>query len=101
MELAPIVVELSKLDIKLPYSEEQIDKFAELQKFDFDELGDDEPVEEEEGFSNLVLRLTQEQFMFIDGRIKEVMKDEGVSEGRALELIVADGVAGMDIEIPE
>lgn len=101
VELAPIVVELSKLDIKLPYSEEQIDKFTELQKFDFDELGDDEPVEEEEGFSNLVLRLTQEQFMFIDGRIKEVMKDEGVSEGRALELIVADGVAGMDIEIPE
>ncbi len=101
VELAPIVVELSKLDIKLPYSEEQIDKFAELQKFDFDELGDDEPVEEEEGFSNLALRLTQEQFMFIDGRIKEVMKDEGVSEGRALELIVADGVAGMDIEIPE
>ena len=101
VELAPIVVELSKLNIKLPYTEEQVEKFAELQKFDFDDLGEDEPVPEEEGFGNLTIKLTPEQFMFIDGRIKDAMRVEDVSEGRALELIVADGVAGMDIEIPE
>lgn len=98
VELAPIVVELSKLDIKLPYTDEQIEKFTELQKFDFSDLGDDEPVEEEEGFSNLVMRMKPEQFEFVSNKIKETAEFEGVSDGRALELIVADTVAGLDIE---
>jgi len=96
VELAPIVVELTKLDIKLPYTEEQIEKFSELQKFDFDDYDEDEPVKEEEGFNNFTVRVTQEQFNFIQNKIKEVMDFEGVSEGRALELIVADGFAGFE-----
>ena len=96
VELAPIVVELTKLDIKLPYTEEQIEKFSELQKFDFYEFDEDEPVKEEEGFNNFTVRVTQEQFNFIQNKIKEVMDFEGVSEGRALELIIADGFAGFE-----
>ena len=96
VELAPIVVELTKLDIKLPYTEEQIEKFSELQKFDFDDYDEDEPVKEEEGFNNFTVRVTQEQFNFIQNKIKEIMDFEGVSEGRALELIVADGFAGFE-----
>ena len=96
VELAPIVVELTKLDIKLPYTEEQIEKFSELQKFDFEDYDEDEPVKEEEGFNNFTIRVTQEQYNFIQNKIKEVMDFEGVSEGRALELIVADGFAGFE-----
>lgn len=100
VELAPIVVELSKIDIKLPYTDEQINKFEEMQKFDFDDLGDDEPLEEDEKFANFKIRLTEEQFALIDGKIRDIANLETVSEGRAMELIVADSVAGMDVEIP-
>lgn len=100
VELAPIVVELSKVDIKLPYTDEQINKFEEMQKFDFDELGDDEPIEENEKFANFKIRLVEEQFALINSKIRNIANLEMVSEGRAMELIVADGVVGMDIEIP-
>lgn len=99
VELAPIVVELHKLDIKLPYSDKQIEKFTELQKFDFNDFGEDEPLEEVEKFVNLKIKLTKEQFDAINDKIKTVMDDEMVSEGRALELIVADGLSGMDIDL--
>ena len=91
---------MSKVDIKLPYTDEEINKFEEMQKFDFDELGDDEPIEEDEKFANFKIRLTEEQFALINSKIRDIANLEMVSEGRAMELIVADGVAGMDIEIP-
>lgn len=101
VELAPIVVELTKMNVELPYTEKEIDKFVNLQKFDFDDLGESDPLPEDEGFTNLIIRMSPEQMDFIKSRIKEVSELEMVSDGRALELIVADGVAGMDLEISE
>lgn len=81
LELAPLVVELDALDVSLPYSDQEIKKFKEL----------DEPPE----MVNFKVKLPTEQYKAIRQQIDNVMDEENVSEGRALELLVADGIAGL------
>lgn len=96
VELAPLVVELNKLDIKLPYTEEQILDFENMAKFDFNEgYEEKEPeVEDNEGFKTLSIKMTEDQFDVVNNAINLVMNDQDVSAGRALELLVGDGLAG-------
>ena len=97
IELAPLVVELSQLDFTLPYNEKQIEDFRNLVEFDFDEaykdtdpIGDDDEVK----LKTFTVKMTPEQMDIVQAAIKTVSDGENVSEGRALELLCATGLAG-------
>lgn len=91
--LAPIVVELNSLDIELPFTD------IELKKFENITLGDtgtepEDNSEDNRGFKTLKVMMTAEQIKVVCDAIDVVSKNENVSEGRALELLVADGLSG-------
>ena len=92
ISLAPIVVDLSDAGIKTPYNQKDLERFRELTNFDFDDYGEEEPIDNEE-FKKFTIKLTQEQLDFVQNKISEVSEREDVNEGRALELLVADGFA--------
>lgn len=96
ISLAPIVVELNSLEMELPFDEEQIKDFQNMATFSFDDFGDKEPIKDDrqEGFKTLTIKMTESQFKVIRDAITMVSENENVSEGRALELLVADGLAG-------
>lgn len=92
--LAPIAVELNSLDMELPFTD------IELQKFEGMTLGeqniDTEKNNSGDGFKTLKIRMAGDQFDLVHRAIETVSKNENVSEGRALELLVADGLAGYE-----
>lgn len=98
IQLAPLAVELSKIGVELPFTEKQIHDFGELCSFDFDTAYDNahEDTQEEPGdrLKTLNVKMTADQLMVVKDAIKLVSENENVSEGRALELLVADGLAG-------
>ena len=75
----------------LPYTEEEIENKIKLLEFDWGEFRD-LPGEGEEEINVNVLKITvtEEQREVILKAIKKVMDENGVKEGRALELICAD-----------
>ena len=97
--LAPIVMDLTRLDIELPYSEEQINLFENMLSFNFEnEYGgdgiSDEKDDLEDEMKTLNIKMTPEQFEIVNNAIKTVKEGENVSEGRALELLCSSGLAG-------
>lgn len=97
VELAPIVVELNKLDITLPYTDEEIVTFEKMTQFDFDAAYNEEGPQNDElddEMKTLNIKMTPEQFETVDGAIKYIVEHEEVSEGRALELLCANGLTG-------
>lgn len=97
VELAPIVVELNKLDITLPYTDEEIVTFEKMTQFDFDTAYNEEGPQNDElddEMKTLNIKMTPEQFETVDGAIKYIMEQEDVSAGRALELLCANGLTG-------
>lgn len=97
VELAPIVVELNKLDITLPYTDEEIVTFEKMTQFDFDTAyNEDVPqgADMDDDMKTLNIKMTPEQFETVDGAIKYIVEHEEVSEGRALELLCANGLTG-------
>ena len=97
VELAPIVVELNKLDIQLPYTDEEIVTFEKMTQFDFDAAyNEDVPqgADMDDDMKTLNIKMTPEQFKTVDGAIKYIVEHEEVSEGRALELLCANGLTG-------
>ncbi len=97
VQLAPIVVELNKLDIKLPYTDEEIVTFEKMTQFDFDTAYSEEGPQTDElddEMKTLNIKMTPEQFETVDGAMKYIMEQEDVSAGRALELLCANGLTG-------
>ena len=97
VELAPIVVELNKLDITLPYTDEEIVTFEKMTQFDFDTAYSEEGTQTDElddEMKTLNIKMTPEQFETVDGAMKYIMEQEDVSAGRALELLCANGLTG-------
>lgn len=97
VELAPIVVELNKLDITLPYTDEEIVTFEKMTQFDFDTAYNEEGPQTNElddEMKTLNIKMTPEQFETVDGAMKYIMEQEDVSAGRALELLCANGLTG-------
>lgn len=97
VELAPIVMELNRLDIELPYSDDEINKFGEMLEFSFEDYSTEEPdfnQEPEDELKTLNIKMTPEQFEIVENAIKTVKEGENVSDGRALELLVSSGLAG-------
>nr|DAX51300.1 MAG TPA: ParB protein [Caudoviricetes sp.] len=97
LDLAPLAVELSDAGIELPFTEAQLIDFKNMSEFDFDsQYKDDEPVDEDNSnqMKTLTVKMTVDQLTVVKDAIKLVSENENVSEGRALELLVADGLAG-------
>lgn len=97
VELAPIVVELNKLDITLPYTDEEIVTFKKMTQFDFDTAYNEEGPQNDEPddeMKTLNIKMTPEQFETVDGAIKYIMEQEDVNAGRALELLCANALTG-------
>ena len=97
IQLAPLAMELNELSIQLPYSEKQMQDFKELCSFDFDNAYEDSEEKEDDDtpkMKTLNIKVTDDQLTIIKEAIKLVSENENVSEGRALELLVADGLAG-------
>ena len=97
IQLAPLAMELNEAGIELPYSEKQMQDFSELCSFDFDNAYEDSEEKEDDDtpkMKTLNVKVTDDQLTIIKEAIKLVSENENVSEGRALELLVADGLAG-------
>lgn len=90
LDLAKIAIDLTKVGIELPYEDYELKKM-ELQ---LNPQAKDDSVEEK--FKTLKIRMTREQFDFVTAEIKSLVRSENVSEGRALELLVANKLAGED-----
>ena len=93
--LAPLVVELDALDMRLPYNEKELEKFRELEAFDMDTaFQDEEPIPEpeqeeiKEKLKTYKIKLDPEDFDLVRSSIDKVILDENVNEGRALELLL-------------
>lgn len=97
LELAPLVIELNRFDMELPYSNDEINKFADMLEFDFNDYSTEEPdfnQESEDELKTLNIKMTPEQFEIVQNAIKTVAEGENVSDGRALELLCSSGLAG-------
>ena len=98
IQLAPLVMELNSLDFQLPYDEKEINKFKELVQFDFndyDTTGIEPQTDSDiDQFKTLTIRMTVEQFAIVNEAIERVCEDENVSEGRSLELLIAEAMSG-------
>lgn len=100
VQLAPIVVELNKLDITLPYTDEEIVTFEKMTQFDFDTAYNEEGPQNDElddEMKTLNIKMTPEQFETIQNAIKTVMEGENVNEGESLRRIVLEGMKNYDI----
>lgn len=87
--LAPLALELKSMDIELPFTDREIQGFEKIVNFEEKETDhfDDE-------LKTLKIRMTPDQFETVNGAIDYITSQENVSEGRALELLVASGLAG-------
>lgn len=100
VQLAPIVVELNKLDITLPYTDEEIVTFEKMTQFDFDTAYSEEGPQTDElddEMKTLNIKMTPEQFETVQNAIKTVMEEENVNEGESLRRIVLEGMKSYDI----
>lgn len=88
--LAPLVLELNQLDIELPYSDKEMFKFEKLMSQDIDDM----PKTDMDGFKDLKIKMTKDQYDTVVDAIRTVAEGENVSDGRALELLVSSGLSG-------
>lgn len=89
--LAPLALELQSVGMQLPFSEKEMQKFAELEAFDMDSAFKDEEPEAEpekeelgEKLKTYKVKLSPEDFDLVRGAIDRVIMDENVNEGQAL-----------------
>ena len=77
------------MDMELPFTDREIQGFEKIVNFEEKETDhfDDE-------LKTLKIRMTPDQFETVNGAIDYITSQENVSEGRALELLVASGLAG-------
>jgi len=96
IEVAELLKNLKEAEVELeglPYLEEEIKEKIELLEFDWENFKETEE-EEKPDITTLSIKVTQEQRKIILEAINKVMEKEKVKEGRALELICADFLAG-------
>lgn len=82
IELAPLVAELSDLEMTIPYSEEEVQDFVNMLHFDF----------EGDGKINLSVKCTPEQYDHIREMLNVYIYNHEVEESTALVEMVNEGV---------
>lgn len=94
VELGPIAVGLDKAGIELPFSQEKIKRFEMNLASPLDLYSEEGLDSLGERFKTLRVRMTREQFDIVHENIVALSEDLDVSEGRALELLVANKMSG-------
>jgi len=94
VQLAKLVTEIASLpDIVLPYSDTEIKEFRELSHFDWDDFKDLGEVGPASDHRSIVFTL--EQYEIVQQAIESVKEEnQDATEGRCVELICADYLAG-------
>jgi len=98
VELAQLVADMSETwgDLEVPYSEDEIEEFINMTAFDFDEYAGNEEKSDAD-LNYFSYKVTKDQKELIDQAInkaKEEAENLDMSEGRSLELIAGDYLAG-------
>lgn len=91
VKLAYEVAQLSKEDVELPYTAEEIEDFKAMAEFDFDQYNSERPEFDDDGMKTLKLVMGEEAYNVIMQAIAKVQaENDNISEARAIELICAD-----------
>lgn len=93
LPLAALVVELHDQGMELPYSEAEI---LEFQGMFGTEAPDDEDDDEDEfdGVKTLTVKMSGEQYDIVTKALEKIKEENECGDGRALELMAADYMAG-------
>lgn len=94
IDLSNLVVELSELEVALPYTEGEIEDFKHMSEFSFDNFDDDDGEFEGMDVKTFKVTLSDEAYQIVMKAVNKVMDDNECSESRATELICADFLAG-------
>lgn len=100
VDLSHLVVELDDQGMELPYTEAEIVNFRNMAEFNFNYNQDTPDASEEtddDGFVTFNVRMTEDQRSVIQRAIERVQGEDDCSEGRALELIAADFLGGVEL----
>lgn len=99
--LAPIVAELNLKGLEMPFEDDMIQELIDIEQFQLEEMLKDKP-EENEGDNDMpdmekfAISVTPDQLAIIKSAIEKVKDENGdASDGRALELICGDYMAGV------
>lgn len=92
LSLAALVVELDGQGMELPYSESEILEFKNM----FEPETPEEETENEDSLDlkSLNVKLTPEQFEVVTEALEHIKRENECGDGRALELMAADYLAG-------
>lgn len=97
--LAPLVLELQKLELHLPYDNDTIAELGAIENLELPALlkPAPEPHKENANVRTLSITMAKDKYDFITQAFDAFLKQEDLTEGdygRALELIVADYISG-------
>jgi len=82
--------------VELPYSDKEIAEFESLAKFDFDQYKNEEPQDKLDGdIKTFKVVVGNDAYEIIMKAINKIKVDNDCGEGRALELMSADYLAGV------
>ena len=102
--LAPIVAELNLKGLELPFEDDMIQELIDIEQFQLEEMlkeqKEDEPADDMPDMEKFAINVTPDQLAIIKSAMQKV-KDEfdaNMSDGRALELLCGDYLAGVSIE---
>jgi hypothetical protein len=93
LDLASLVVDLHNQGMELPYSEAEIVEFKNMFE---PESPEDEETENEDSpdLKSLNIKLTHEQFAVVQEALESIKSENECGDGRAMELMAADYLAG-------
>lgn len=100
VDLSHLVVELNNLAVELPYTEAEIKDFENMAKFSFDDYGDGEGEGGDEGAPNLktlTVKMIEPQYDVVMDAINHVKEENDCNDARALELICAEYMSGVEL----
>lgn len=99
IQLSELLADLVKnyTDVKVPYTEEQMQNYLKLADFDWDAYNSEKPPDDTDNGGSETIKVTGDQYAVISDAIEKVKADSDekkISDGRALELICADFLGG-------
>lgn len=91
IKLAPLVLELSDMGVKLPFTDMQIQDYKDMAGFDFDQYETDRP-EFDDDVKTLSVKMGEGAYKIVMQAIEKAKSEDpdNISEARAIELICAD-----------
>ena len=94
IELAHLVVELNAMEMELPYSDAEIKDFKEMVGGTTEESDDEKPEGSDTDFKSITFKLPADAYDVVKRAIDNIAKEYEFTDGRALEMLCADYLAG-------